>query len=561
MHTNSKLQFKRPPRWERGQFLPWVAVLTISALGIAGVSIDLGHALVVRQQLQNIANAAAMAASQQVLFSSATNYAQSTADSYAGGTYNGNTSVGALSQCTAQVTTNCYSVSPVCVQAIAPSGTTCSTSSLPNAIQVTESQAVKTWFMPILGFKTLNVKATSIATMEGAPQAWNVAIILDATSSMGSWGSSGTPSSCTGFSSPFACALNGIAGMLGTVNPCAGSTTCTTGSSGNSNFRVALFSFPNVSSSTVSDFWSTPTCSTPTSVPYTFPATNLTSYSPVVSTTDPLHYATSPTVATTYEDTPINSSNGAVDGDANGFVVNYYVSKGVLNTNSSLVKELNGCLTNPGGESTYYAGVIYAAQAALQAEHTLYPNSKNAMIILSDGQANVTESSKLASGAPTATTGGAPASDYLKLASGTTYPSGTNECQQAITAAQAAQSATPNTAVYSVAFQSESGGCTGSGGTDTSISATATTGQPALSLATLSPCIVMKNMATPANSTTGVAYFYADTSSQTSGSCTNGTASVDAIGSIAGIFNTIGTTFDSAGLLPPGTTAVVTTTW
>ena len=189
---------------------------------------------------------------------------------------------------------------------------------------------------------------------------------------------------------------------------------------------------PNVSSSTVAQFYGS--CSTPTHEPYTFPATTLAAYAPATATNGP-YYATAPNVATTYEDTPINSSKGTADGDANGFVVNYWASPKTLvsSSSSSLVDELNGCLTNPGGESTYYAGVIYAAQAALTAEQKLYPTAKNAIILMSDGQANVTDYSKLASGAPTAGTNGQPASDYLKLASGTAYPSATNECQQAIT--------------------------------------------------------------------------------------------------------------------------------
>ena len=44
-------------------------------------------------------------------------------------------------------------------------------------------------------------------------------------------------------------------------------------------------------------------------------------------------------------------------------------------------------LQAPGSEGTYYAQVIYAAQAALASQQTNYPGSKNIMIILSDGDA------------------------------------------------------------------------------------------------------------------------------------------------------------------------------
>jgi len=220
-----------------------------------------------------------------------------------------------------------------------------------------------------------------------------------------------------------------------------------------------------------------------------------------------------------------------------------------LNTSSSVVKEVNGCLTNPGGESTYYAGVIYAAQAALTAEQSLYPKAKNAIILLSDGQADVTDSSKLASGAPTATTGGAPATDYLQLVSSPTstnyYPSTTDQCQQAIKAAQVAQAA--GTTIFSVAFGSEASGCTGTGAfADSQLWASATSGQPALSLGTLNPCIVMKNIASP--TANNIDYFYADTQSASNG-CTANANSVSTIGDIA---LSIAANFNLPRLLPAG---------
>ncbi len=59
-----------------------------------------------------------------------------------------------------------------------------------------------------------------------------------------------------------------------------------------------------------------------------------------------------------------------------------------------------GCtgITAPGGEGTYYAQVIYAAQAALVAQQTANPGSQNAMIILSDGNATASATSSPARG-------------------------------------------------------------------------------------------------------------------------------------------------------------------
>ena len=47
---------------QRGQALPWVVLGLVALLGISGFTIDAGHAYVVRSQLQNAANAGALAA-------------------------------------------------------------------------------------------------------------------------------------------------------------------------------------------------------------------------------------------------------------------------------------------------------------------------------------------------------------------------------------------------------------------------------------------------------------------------------------------------------------------
>src|ERR1700691_3989858 len=48
---------------QRGQTLPFVALGMVAFLGVGGLVVDAGHAYVVRSQLQNSANAAALAAS------------------------------------------------------------------------------------------------------------------------------------------------------------------------------------------------------------------------------------------------------------------------------------------------------------------------------------------------------------------------------------------------------------------------------------------------------------------------------------------------------------------
>ena len=73
----------------------------------------------------------------------------------------------------------------MCLNALQPSGTTCPTTNPPpNAVKVTESTTLNTYFMRLFGYKQLSVAATATASMQGQAQPWNVAIIIDATGSM-----------------------------------------------------------------------------------------------------------------------------------------------------------------------------------------------------------------------------------------------------------------------------------------------------------------------------------------------------------------------------------------
>jgi hypothetical protein len=164
---------------------------------------------------------------------------------------------------------------------------------------------------------------------------------------------------------------------------------------------------------------------------------------------------------------------------------------------NSLVKAaggISGCtsMANPGGEGTYYAGVIYAAQSALIAEQAAFPGSQNVLIIISDGDADIPNGTK--------DTG----NNYEMGSAGNvaTYPGTKQECAQAVTAAQNiakanlyGNGAIP-TKVYSVAYGAASSGCS----TDTSPSIT--------------PCQTMQNIASaPQN-------FFSDyTATQNSGQC------------------------------------------
>jgi hypothetical protein len=119
-----------------------------------------------------------------------------------------------------------------------------------------------------------------------------------------------------------------------------------------------------------------------------------------------------------------------------------------------------------GGSGTYYAQVIYAAQAALVAQQAANPGSKNALIILSDGDATATVTYTTPQKTAIATTSQLQPSSTNSLngvafnnPTSVTYPSAVGECGQAVIAAQAATQA--GTQVFTIGYGApNSGSCT-----------------------------------------------------------------------------------------------------
>jgi hypothetical protein len=499
--TNSSI-FSRLMAGEAGQALPWIAGIMSAFMAVGGgLAVDLGRAYIIRSDMQNYANAMALAAAGSVYNSSSANSAATEASDYSASKGDENYNPG--------LNTVTPTVTEVCLNTLMPSGETCGTTTPANAVKVSESTSITTYFMKLFGVPSLTVTADATASMQGQAQPWNVAIILDATDSMVST----TDSNCsTGTNvTEFTCALQSIQTLLKAVNPCGpGVTSCNTS---NADFHVALFAFPNVETSERADDYG---CNgtIPTPEPYTLPSIGLSSYTPL----------TYNGVNATYEVTLPNTGNA----DANGFVSDYYdpSSSNGLNPDSEIVKALgavSGCsaMNTQGGESTYYAGVLYAAQAAVTAEQALYPGSKNAIIMLSDGQANAASSKFPPSGSsPTPAADGIAIvtnliSNLLGNLTGSTfgyYPDFHDECQQAIMAGQYATK--EGTRVYAMAYGSESDGCgvAGSGATVSDTTTIATGANQSFTAATLTPCITMENIASSLN------YFYSDWDQSGSGS-------------------------------------------
>jgi hypothetical protein len=567
---------------ESGQvLLPWVAVVMTSFLGISGLVTDVGRAYVAHSQLQNVANAAALAAAGEVYNTSTTADAYATAMRYSGTSGDNNASgVGT-------VTTTVYEG---CVNTLMPSGTSCTSSSTKNAVQVTESTTVKNFIMPMFwGSKITNVSATATASMQGVSQPWNVAIIVDGTGSMAT-----VDSNCGGLTQ-FQCALTGVQTLLAATNPCPPGVSSCSGST--ANMRVSLFTFPNVLTS--QNGTSVPSVSDDINCGGT-PATwsNYSSQPVAAPYTLPIPGATLPGAPNasymTYTQTS-NSQPWTASYQITGFLSDYYSpsSTGGLNSSSNLVKvtgygSTTGCLTytfgidgtgsGSGFGNTYLASAIYAAQSTLASAQSAY-GGKNAIILLSDGNTNASYYSKNSSAYGTANSSNQYADAYefpsgpagsevgpnvssdpvrayytpATSASSTVgystlgvngkgiYPDWYDQCQQAIVAGQYATA--HSTRVYSVAYGSGSYGCSSGwtiGESDTTLVATGA--NQSFTLSTLNPCVTMENIAS------SLAYFYSDYNQSGSGStCQDNSHSVV---SLQDIFTAIAATFTTPRMLP-----------
>lgn len=482
---------RRLLRDQSGQALPMMLLSSVLFIGLGGITLDLGKAFVVKRQLQGSTDAAALAAAYALAQPNATvTTVKAAASSYSSASGDANASSYMPG---ATITTT-----PECLTAVANWGIVCAASPTGyNAVQVVQTAPVNSLFIRVLTMfganpaSSLSVTAESTAAMRGATNAqYNVAIIIDTTNSMGQ---NDTDANC-GHTRIY-CALQSVQTLLQSLSPCSSSST----SSSCSPFdQVAMFTFPNVSASVSTDKTSYSTQDTvcPTSNPsipyYSTPSSGATWAAP--TSNNPTYQITS--FLSNYSST--NQAGAALNA----------ASALAIAAGASGKSNCSG-LQTPGGDGTYLAGSIYAAQSALVAAQKNNPGSLNAMIILTDGASNT---SKMTGGQH----------------NGNTYPSLDDQCQQSISAAKAASAA--NTTVYTVAY-----------GASTAANGTQCTTDPSLS-----PCTELQDMATT------TADFFSDaTASQNKGQCTS---SANPNLNLQGIFKQISSTFTVARLIPNGTT-------
>jgi Flp pilus assembly protein TadG len=526
-------------REECGQALPLAAIVFVALLGMAGAAIDVGHVFYCDRALQSAADAAALAGggSMRTATTSSAVIAAATSYSAVPGSVNAQSSL-------PNVTMSSGFPLLKCLSTLQSQGIACQGAVPYNAIQIQEQAVVPMYFAALFGLHTMTVTVSATAASRGgAPSPYNVAVIIDTTLSMN------FPDADCG-NTEIACALNGVQVLLQNLSPCAASLpscTISNGVAASSVDRVALFTFPGVTSSSAqldttcttavptptsqNRYWSmvqsgltinfvmpmsptgntpvTPWSSLPQAMAYSFPAAGASSYVPAQS-----DYATYPmTLGTaTYQIT--------------NFLSDYRISNSAtsLNPSSTLVKAAGGVIgcgtlappNYDGVFGTYYAGVVYAAQSALLAEAAANPGSANVMIILSDGDATApqTNGSNTVMGSPATGNG--------------QYPSWVGQCGQAVVAAKYATS--QGTQVYSVAYGSEPTGCA----SDLSSG----------SYPNITPCATMAAMASASQ------YFYSDYHQSGSGStCVAG----QPVTSLSGIFTAISADLTTARLIPNNT--------
>lgn len=389
-------------REDSGQTLPVIAFMMVALLGMTGFAVDLGRVLYANRELQASTDAAALAGASVL----PDNTAATTANTYSSikGGLNAHPNL-------PDVTMMPGYPKVMCLTSLQLQGMSCAAPSNGNAIAVKQQVALPLTFLKVLGINSITIGASATASMRGATAApYNVAIVVDTTPSMNSYDSD---SNCN--DTRLNCAMSGVRTLLQSLSPCgSGLSTCGTVTNGNVAKpvdKVALYTFPGLTS------------------------TSQTQYDYDCSNTAPKVSAYSYPVLPIYQIVPFSSDYRSSD------------TATTLSVSSNLAKAAGGKANCTGLQAvsnsydTYFASAIYAAQADLALQSAQNGN-QNVLIFLSDGDSN----------APSSSLPG-----FTKSLFNVNYPSIYYQCHQAITAAQTAAAA--GTKVYSVAYGATSGGC------------------------------------------------------------------------------------------------------
>ncbi len=308
-------------RDRKGSVLVIFAAALPVLVGLTGLTVDVGRTLAVKSALASQTQAAAMAGAYAM---QSPNFTQTTVAN----AVTAWTTANPLTSAT--VTTSAPTLKCVTSTSNLPS---CNGTS-PNAVSVTQTATVSTYFLKAIGRENFTLTSTATAAKAGGnAKSLNVMFVLDATGSM-----SDTDNNCTVPNvrnpSKFRCALHSIQSVL-KVMP-------------TSLDKVGLMIFPGMG--TQYSPTSHPCPTQPSSVPYY---------------TTGIKYRIGTTFDNTYN-------------DGNGNLVNSSPLIQAVGNGTSLT----ACVTNKGGQGSHAAEVITMAQAAMPA---VVAGTQNVIIFLSDG--------------------------------------------------------------------------------------------------------------------------------------------------------------------------------
>lgn len=443
-----------------------VALAMPALLGAAAFVFDIGLSFVAQRELQAATDAAALAGAQDIYAGTAI----AAANSYSATSGNRNESrIGTASMVSGYPRVTCLS-------GIATAGIPCLGPNSANVIVVRQTVTLDLIFGPIVGINSMTISATATASARGgASHPVNIAVIIDTTASMNDGDSN---CGLGNNADKIDCAKQGMLALLRQLD--------------RQHSRVALLTFPPVRNGHQSRQTDCPSSPDPTIDPYD--GTNMT-YLLVAATNN---FKTADGTSA-----PLNIDPGV----AGSPLVRAASSN--LNTATGDVPSCAG-MESIGGVGTYYANVITAAQAHLDASGIA--NGQDAIIILTDGDADA-DSSDVPAGQ----------SNY--------------QCQRAV--ANARPAAAAGTWIFAIGYgASNSSGC----GTDNNAIV------PALSPPTISsprrPCKILKYLAMKPDYTPDPTRFYSSSNCPDSQNINN----------IVTIFGQIGTALQNARLIPNNST-------
>lgn len=184
---------------ESGQVLVFTLVCMVVLIAMVGFAVDVGHAYLVQRQLQSGVDAAALAGAQELPDPT---LATSAAQKYGPSSKNPPT---AIDNSNTTVEMKCVKSAPGCS----------STFNTYNAVKVSATSTVKTFFARVIGIDSLDVKASATACSPCSSKPLDIMVVLDRTGSMCDASASSLPTGCR--DEDFA--IEGIERFLGFMDP------------------------------------------------------------------------------------------------------------------------------------------------------------------------------------------------------------------------------------------------------------------------------------------------------------------------------------------------------